>query len=119
MADTLHQFTETILGITPRDVSILGGMPRMGGVWAGTQGAMGPGGGNLLYHLKRQTAAFRQAYVQADADTYSRIAQDIEGLLLMAQTLSILSDTETTALLDQLHTLTEEGDTHGTQHHRS
>ena len=96
MEEQLTKFTEAVLGLTPRVAApLFGELPRMGGTWSGTQGSSSGGGGNVLIELKHHTADFRAAYLARNATAYNRIAQDIEGLLLVSQTLSILNDAET------------------------
>lgn len=113
MAVDLTSFVEEIMGVNPqyKNFNIFApgsNLPGMGGQAIATTGAAN-GGTDTTQHLQHEVIAFAQAYVSSKVtiEQLEVLAQNIEGLLMMEQTLSMLSEQKVTHLIENLHTLME------------
>jgi hypothetical protein len=118
MAADIRAFTEELLEITPTNLEVnpYGGMFRMPTV--GSRGVPGTGHAStdVTQNLRRAAVEFAEAYSQPDAtlEKAKKLAQEIEGILMMEETLSILSASKADRLIGQLEGLMKEK--YGTQH---
>lgn len=109
MADNLKEFVQGVLRITPQYIDIFGnGVPGMAGRSAATAAAANAGS-DTVQKLHRSTLEFAKAYQGAyqDKAALHAHAADIEGYLMVAVTLGVVSDKDSGHLADQLHDLLE------------
>lgn len=118
MATSIHTFTEELMGIIPANLEV---NPYSGTFRLPTVGSRGvPGTGtastDIIQGLQKMAVQFAEAYQKPETDfeTANKIAQSIEGSLMMEETLSIISKQKADRLLEQLQDLMEEK--YGTQH---
>jgi hypothetical protein len=104
MEDKLQQFAEEIMGICARFSSIFGrGLPGMSGASIGSNNYNS--GTDVTDQLRLATAEFVKLYQGTDRHGIKLQAEKIEGLLMMGQTLSVLSKQKVDYLIDNLHEL--------------
>ncbi|HEX7633110.1 MAG TPA: hypothetical protein VF401_02155 [Candidatus Saccharimonadales bacterium] len=113
MSADLKLFVEEILGVNPqyKNFNIFApgsNLPGMGGQAIATTGAANAGT-DTTHHLQQAVVEFAQAYNRDGIllEQLEKQAQTIQGLLMMEQTLSMLSEQKVDHLLQVLHTLME------------
>jgi hypothetical protein len=102
----VKDFVEKIMMIQAPAQNIFGGgIPGMMGTSGPANQAATTGGGDIIEKLKREAIELaRMQYHQLSSDDIAKKAEDVEGLLLMASTLSVLTESQANKLIDELHT---------------
>ena len=86
-----------------------GGIPGMMGMSGSVNQAAMTGGGDVIIQLEQKTIELARLQLgHVSHDDITAKVKEVEGLLLVASTLSILTEAQTTTLLDELHTIFEE-----------
>lgn len=106
-ADELKQFMARILAITPQYSDVFGnGVPGMAGRSAATSGAANAGADvtNKLHHT---AIDFARAYADPKSSlaAVQQLSGEVEGLLMVAVTLGVVSEKDSQLHLDSLDNL--------------
>src|ERR1019366_1424553 len=107
MSDEVKQLSELVMSIQAPVINIFGDRsPGMGGSSAATQGAS-TSASEVTNQLKQTTAEFLDALNKQDEKRHT-LAQELEGLIMEEQTLSVLSETQAERLKSILFNLLNE-----------
>src|ERR1019366_7247205 len=107
MSDEVKQLSELVMSIQAPVINIFGDrIPAMGGSSAATQGAS-TAASEVTNQLKQKTAEFLNALGRQDYKRHT-LAQELEGLIMEEQTLSVLTEAQTEKLKAILRNLLNE-----------
>jgi hypothetical protein len=98
-------FVANVLSIQASAQGIFGGgIPGNMGMSSSANQAASTGGDQTVEHLKRSALELAKLHAkQADPAAIAQLISEVEGQLLVAGAQSILTDQQTTHLLDELH----------------
>jgi hypothetical protein len=105
--ENLRNFVEKIMLIqAPAQNLFGGGIPGNVGASSPANQAAETSGGDVVAKLKRESIELaRMKAQQENRNDINEQTKIVEGLLLMASTLSVLTESQVNKLLDELHTV--------------
>ncbi|MCL4357339.1 hypothetical protein M1512_00360 [Patescibacteria group bacterium] len=102
----LDSFIRDIFSISPRYIDIFGNyLPGMAGTSIATQGAI-TSQTDVIRALRHDVSSLLKLKVSANSQTVIACSKNIEGRLLLLQTLGVISDKRCTKLIDELNRVT-------------
>jgi hypothetical protein len=108
VGENVKDFTDRIMRISAPSLNVFGsGLPGQLGRSAGVQGSTSPGA-QILDGLKQTAADFYAAYKADDQERLKESAKGIEGQLLAAQTISVISQKDLEVYMDKLDQIMKE-----------